>query len=225
MKSLFRSTFILLLSFNLVSCFEITEDITIHSDGNGILKIQADFSESKFKINSILEHQEYEGYQIPSRDKIKSTFNQLVNLTDFCSNISIVSSDIDLENYIINYSCKFNEVEDVNVLVDSIKTEFNSDLNPKFKYLKYDRKKGEFSRNGDNFLKDKVEQLPLSQRVIFNSAYYTCIYRFDNLIDSNFTSGAKTSTNRKISTKKLSMKSLTFNGELINHKIQTIPVH
>lgn len=89
-----------------------------------------------------------------------------------------------------------------------------------FRYFDYNKGNKTFKRTGDDLLKEKYETLSAGQKVIFNGAYYTCIYRFDTEIDTVMANGAKISKSGTTCFKKLAVISLTYNGNAINHEIK-----
>lgn len=220
MRRFYILTLIILSCSCLSSCFEIIEEIKIKPDGKGELKYIINFSQSATKINSLLLMDEVEGQEVPSKDKIRFELMKIVGKTKNVSGISFVKSTVDLENFIFTYQCNFSEVENLNDLMDAVKGAENEDLNLNEVYFSYSKKRKVFHRNGDDLLKDRYDKMPETQRIIFYGASYTCLYRFEEEIDSLKSVYGKLSKNKLTAFSKLDVLKLTENGQYLNHEIK-----
>lgn len=107
MKILFG--FLLLLS--LVSCIEISDDITIKNDGSGTFRYKINLSESKVKVNSILALDSLNGKPVPSKAEISAKINEFVRLLDAQSGISNVVVEENYTDFIFKFSCDFSSIK------------------------------------------------------------------------------------------------------------------
>lgn len=107
MKILFA--FLLLLS--LVSCIEISDDITIKNDGSGTFRYKINLSESKVKVNSILALDSLNGKPVPSKAEISAKINEFVRLLDAQSGISNVVVEENYTDFIFKFSCDFASIK------------------------------------------------------------------------------------------------------------------
>ena len=208
------------LTFSLTGCFEIIEEVKINEDGTGQLKYIINFSQSSSKIKSLLLLDEVEGQAVPSKEKIKHEFNQVIKKTKSVSGLSGVKGNADLENFIFSYQCEFKRVENLNVLLDSVKGSKNSDLNLNENYFSYAPKTKLFKRKGDNLIKDHYSKMSEGQKIIFVGASYTCLYRFQSKIDSMKSVYGKLSKNKLTAFSKLDVLKIIENGQHLNHEIK-----
>lgn len=211
---------ILALSFSLTGCFEIIEEVILQADGSGQLKYIINFSQSSSKIKSLLLMDEVEGQAVPSKEKIKYEFEKVVNKTKKVKGISSVKSQSDLDNFIFTYQCDFKQVENLNAVMDSVKGSENTDLNLNEKYFSYSSANKVFKRKGDELLKEHYEKMSEGQKVIFVGATYTCLYRFQDEIDSLKSVFGKMSKDKLTAFSKLDVLKLTDNGQYLNHEIK-----
>lgn len=211
---------ILFISFFTTGCFEIIEEVKMNEDGSGKLKYIINFSQSSSKIKSLLLLDEVEGQAVPSKEKIRYEFSKVVNKSKKVNGLSAIQSNADLDNFIFTYQCNFNKVENLNVLLDTVKGSKNDDLNLHETYFSYSKKNKLFKRKGDNLLKDQYAKMSEGQKVIFIGATYTCLYRFIDEIDSMKSVYGKLSKNKLTAFSKLDVLKITENGQYLNHEIK-----
>lgn len=211
---------LIFFSFAFSGCFEIIEDVQLKSDGSGSFQYIVNFSQSSTKIKSLMLMSEVEGYKVPTESKIDREFQRMAYISGQVNGISHVQAETDLDKFIFKYSCNFQKIENLNTLIDTVKKqsqELESKSVPSFEFKASEKK---FIRHGDNSLKEKYDALPESQKMIFEGAEYTCLYRFESEIDSIFNPAAIMSKNRKVSFFKILMPKLASNGNKIKQIIQ-----
>ncbi|MFM7643941.1 MAG: hypothetical protein ACKO5N_04030 [Sphingomonadales bacterium] len=125
MKILF--SFLLLLS--LVSCIEISDDITIKNDGSGTFRYKINLSESLVKVNSILALDSLNGKPVPSKAEISAKINEFVRLLDAQSGITNVLVEENYTDYIFKFSCDFTNIKQ---LQDAIRLTIEQITNEKY---------------------------------------------------------------------------------------------
>jgi len=215
-----RFLFLLVIPFALTGCFEVLENVVLKNDGSGQFKYIVNFSQSKSKIDLLIEQGEVEGYAIPPKNVMRKKFEQSLEEAADIDGIIEPKGKFDLDNYIIEFSCSFRSLNDLNKAADEVKAK-NEDLDQdNFVYFTYDSKKKTFLRKGDNLLKDQYNKMSKAQRMIFSGAYYTCIYRFESEIDTILSINSKISKNRRTSFQKLPVTNITGNGAVLNHEIK-----
>jgi len=197
-------------------CFEIIEEVTIKNDGSGSFKYTVNFSQSISKIKSLMLLDEVEGYKVPTEKKVQNEFDKLVALSKSVKGISNVKDSSDFKNYIFVYSLDFKQVENLNVIIDSLNQKSQSLNNNKTAYFSYSKSKKIFSRKGDDVLKQLYNKMSESQQRIFIGADYTSLYRFENEIIKISEPNAKLSANKKAVLHQLNLLILTQRGEAIN---------
>ena len=105
---------LVLLACIQVSCFEVIEEVNLKKDGTGSFKYTVNFSESSSKIKALMMLDEVEGHKVPTEQKIQSEFDKICDLSKTVDGISNVSSSSDFYNFIFEYNCDFNKVENLN---------------------------------------------------------------------------------------------------------------
>ena len=214
-----RLALLFVIPFSLTGCFEVLENLMLYDDGSGKFKYVVNFSQSKSKIDFLIEQGEVEGYTIPPKEVMQEKFEQSLEEAANIKGIKNAEGDCDLENYIMEFSCQFETLEDLNKAADHMKAQ-NDDLEQdNFVYYTYDQKSKTFKRRGDDLLKDQYDKMSTAQRMIFSGAYYTCIYRFESEIDTILSYNSKLSKNRKACFKKLPVLDITSDGRVLNHEI------
>ena len=195
------------------------EDLVLKDDGSGQFKYIVNFSQSKSKIDFLIEQGEVEGYTIPPKADMQEKFEQSLEEAANIQGIMNADGSCDLNNYVVEFTCDFKTLHDLNKAADHLKAQ-NDDLeNDNFVYYSYDKVSRTFTRNGDDLLKDQYDNMSKGQRMIFSGAYYTCIYRFESEIDTILSKNSKLSKNRKASFKKLPVLDITASGRVLDQEI------
>jgi hypothetical protein len=211
---------LLIISIMNVGCFEVLEEINLNEDGSGEFKFTVNFSQSAPTINTLMSTDEVEGHKVPTQDKIDHEFYELTDLTKTVNGISNVHSSSDFDDYIFVYSCEFNSCENLNNLVDTIKAHHKQTESLGETYFDFDGELKIFERKGDDLLKKAYEKMKDSQRMIFNNAVYTSVYRFKTEVNEINNSNVKLSPSKRAVMHKLDMLKLIYNQELINKTIK-----
>jgi hypothetical protein len=208
---------LLLITLTQVSCFEIVEQINLKNDGSGTFKYTLNFSQSASHIKSILLMDEVEGYKVPTLNTIKSKFNKLGQKTTTVNGITDVKTESNFNDYIFTYACHFDKIEQLNAVIDTLgKTSENGESTNYFSYTKKDMV---FTRLGDDLLKNHYDKLPEKQKVVFNGATFTSVYKFEGEILKQTHSKALVSANKKAILHKTDVIYLIRNGKIINKKV------
>ena len=117
-----------LLLIGLTSCIQITDDLTINTDGSGSLKYVINLSENKVKVNSILALDSIKGKKVPTILEIQTKINEFKKDLEKQVGISNVKVESDFTNFIFKLSFSFTSV---NTLQDAVKTVIRSVSNDK----------------------------------------------------------------------------------------------
>ena len=78
LRKYFLFLFLLIIACTFQSCFEIIEEVEMHSDGTGQLMFTLNLSQSKSKMASIMLLDSINGYKVPSKKDIKKSIDELV---------------------------------------------------------------------------------------------------------------------------------------------------
>lgn len=213
--------YILLIIISLIqfSCFEVVEEVSLKKDGSGSFKYTVNFSQSSSKIKALMMLDEVEGHKVPTEQKIESEFDKICELSKKVIGISNVTKSTDFYNYIFEYNCDFQKVENLNTILDSLSHKAESLDYEKTEYFSYSKDKKVFSRTGDDVLKKLYDKMSESQRGIFVGAQYTGLYRFEEEVESVNEEKAIVSVNKKAVLHKLELVLLARKGSAINKQI------
>lgn len=190
---------LLLLSFafSLQSCFDLVEQLNLHTDGSGDIEFIVNMSKSKTRVSSILAMKTINGRPVPTQKEIQEKVKEIETLLKNSSAISNVSSTIDWNNYIATLKCNFRSIEALNKAVKavSVKQKMNAgDVSNSFMYNATDKI---FTRVNNFSLKDEYNKLSNADKEIFNNAFFTSIIRFDQNVKSVSNPSSKTSADKK----------------------------
>lgn len=210
---------LVLLACIQVSCFEVIEEVNLKKDGTGSFKYTVNFSESSSKIKALMMLDEVEGHKVPTEQKIQSEFDKICDLSKTVGGISNVSSSSDFYNFIFEYNCDFNKVENLNGILDSLSHKAESVEYENTEYFSYSKTKKEFVRTGDDVLKKTYDKMSESKKGVFEGARYTGLYRFEEEVVSVDEEKAIVSVNKKAVLHKLELVLLAKNGSAINKHI------
>lgn len=200
-------------------CFEIIEEVTLKTAGDGFFKFTINFSQSSHKIKSLLLMDEVEGYAVPTQQKIKLEFNKVCASSKKVTGLSNIIYSSDVDNFIFEYQCDFKSVHHINAAVDTMITNTGNTDSSHTAYFNYSKKDRIFHRKSNNLLKHKYLQMSDAQRIIFSGADYTSIYRFETEIESVDRDKGQVSANKKALLHKIKIISITRNGFVLNKRI------
>ncbi|WP_269224478.1 hypothetical protein [Flavobacterium sp. IMCC34518] len=199
--------FLPLLCFTILfqSCFEVIEEVKMKDDGSGHFNFVINFSQSKTKINSVLKMQKINGYTIPSKEEIKKEANKLEELAQNTTGISNVKTNIDLTNYIFVVDLDFQKITYLNAVFLKLKKSKKIDPSITTDYFSYNDKK--FIRSQKVPIKALYDKMEKADAVVFETAKYTSVYKFDSTIKS---------FSNKNATPSKSKKAIKLNSSVIN---------
>lgn len=172
------------LLFLLGSCVDITDDLTIHSDGSGTFKYVVNLSQSKVKVNSYLALDSLDGKKVPSLEEIKETIEEYrVKLTQK-EGISNVKVETDFKNFILKFQCDFASVANLQKAIKELAQE--RDKKQEFKeintvWLTWDGAK--LVRSVPTLTTQTTSKLKQEDAEDLKTGKYVSVTRFDRVID------------------------------------------
>jgi len=218
MKSI-QYIILVLIALVQVSCFEVVEEVSLKKDGSGSFKYTVNFSESSSKIKALMMLDEVEGQKVPTEQKIQSEFDKICDLSKTVNGITNVKNSSDFYNFIFEYNCDFEKVENLNGILDSLSHKAESIEYENTEYFSYSKDKKEFIRTGDDVLKKTYDKMSESKKGVFVGARYTGLYRFEEEVQSVSEEKAIVSVNKKAVLHKLELVLLAKKGSAINKHI------
>lgn len=209
------------LLFSLVSCFDFIEEINVNNDGSGEITLTANLSKSRTKIASLMLLDSINGYAVPDKKEIAAQLDKTVKYLQEQNGISNVAKKADFTNFIFSISCNFQSVENINTIIASVFKENN--LGTLSTTYTFNKKEKEFSKKYTFNPKFKSEYGKLSDenKEVFDQAFYTCIFRFNDEIESFSNKQSKLSKSKKAIMQKTPFLDL-INGKInITNSIKT----
>lgn len=194
-KRIFYFAAILLLFLS--SCFEIVEEINFNEDGSGHINLTFNLSKSKTKLKSIMLLDSVNGYSVPSKDEIKKEISKVVSKIKLTKGISDVKSSLNFDDYIFKITCAFTDIDALNKVISNFSSPKDAMAIQKHKHFKYDREKGTFIRSHHLNLSKEFNKTKMEDREVFETATFTSIYRFENIILTSQNNNAKISSSKK----------------------------
>jgi hypothetical protein len=172
------------LIFIFASCIEINDDLKINSDGSGTFKYVVNLSESKTKVNTMLALDSLDGKKVPSLDEIKEIISEYKAKIDSKSGISNVSVETDFTNFILRFSCDFDDVLSLQKAIREIAIE--KDKKQEFKeinhtWLEFDDNK--LIRSVPSLTTETIQKLKKEDSEALKNGKYTSVTRFDKEIE------------------------------------------
>ena len=217
MKKLFTFIF---LSFFLVSCFEVVEEITVNNDGSGSINLTFNFSKSKTKLNSIMLLDSINKYKVPSKSGIKKYFEDTTNKIKNTAGITNVQYNSNFTDYIFNINCDFNNINTLNEVISNFSSLKEQQQIKNNKHFTYNKATKTFTRNYHYNLENEFKKVENKDRTIFDDANYTTIYRFESPIISSKNQYAKLSKNEKALMLRISATDIIKNQKTIKNTIK-----
>jgi hypothetical protein len=193
-----HAIFILTLLVSLTSCFEIIEEVALNSDGSGSYEYTLNVSQSRTKLDQIMRMDSINGYKVPQKADLKEPLQELIAKAESTDGISNVSKVEDFENYIFSFSCEFKNIESLNTLVAELRRASNdkrTDI-PDV-HFSYNSGAKRYVRNGDYSIRGDFGKMKDTDKVIFDGATFTSIFRSDAELTSFSNNNAKISPNKK----------------------------
>lgn len=187
---------LLLLSFFMVSCFDIVEEVNVNNDGSGDMLVTLDMSKSKDQLSNYMEAGEINGVGIPDAKQLDGYFSKFKKMLEGMNGISNVNIEKDLTNFIIKVRGDFTNVAAMNKAVNKLTKELSRGmLSVKNNYQFVN---GRFIREFEQeLLPTDYDKLPVMQRFMLETANLTSIYRFKRTVKNISNKDATISPSKK----------------------------
>lgn len=217
-----RIFFLLVVSclFLLSGCFEIVEDVTIHANGSGTFTYTINLSQSKNRLDQLMQVDSSEGYRVPKRKEIDENILKAKTTLEKSPGITNVTTTSDWTNYIFTLKFDFNSVNNLNLATETLSQELTSD------HKRIPEASDNFAFSGSLFnrkshydAKAMSAKLTAKDKEILRDASYTCIFRFDGAVKSCSNADAKISKSGKSVMVKLNMLQLATGAKTVANKI------
>jgi hypothetical protein len=217
----FKSPYLFIFFLPLFSgCFDLIEEVNVHPDGSGSFFFEANLSQSKTKLETIMALDSLDGFKIPSKAQISRKIEDAASILRSAEGISLVSDKIDFDNYIFNMRFDFSQVKFLNQALASLHKSFEP--NKTIHETNGFRKDGAiFERMSEYKAPPEMKTAVKKELTLLNDAFLTCIYRFDQPILHFSNPDAKLSKNGKAVLLKLSIPDILNGKKTISDIIQT----
>lgn len=202
MKYLFQYVLLLSLTLFVSSCFEITEEVNMKSDGSGDMLLTINMSQSKDNLKNYMKMEEVQGIKVPSRSEIEKEIVNIKKTLAKVKGLSNVKIAKDFNEFIFTVSGDFDNVKTLNVAINKVASELNRTPFPTIKKSNFDYSAGKFTRYF-KYLKDldltqeEYDGLNFTARFIMESAKYVSVYRFDKPVKSVSNKKAQVAPSKK----------------------------
>ena len=207
--NIFKISLLLFLSITFTACFDVTEDISLNKDGSGIATVIVNLSESKDNISSYVNAGEVNGNKIPSIAEIKEKMAEVVAEANKLDGISNVESISDFEDYIFTFKCDFENVYALNDAINILADNYNESGQPMLFEENYGFDVSSFYRYFNYPIPDiDYDKLSTMEKFLMESATFTGIYRFDEVIDKCTNTSARISKSGKSAMLKATLSQL-----------------
>ncbi len=212
--------FFIFLVFMLSGCFEIVEDVTIHDNGTGTFFYTINLSQSKSRLDGIMQMDSTDGYRVPQRKEIDSDILKAKASIEKSLGITNVSTTSDWTNYIFTMKFDFNSVNNLNLALETVSQELASD------HKRIPEAADNFAFTGKSFdrkshydSKTQAGKLTAKDKEILKVASYTCIFRFDQSVNTCSNQDTKISKSGKSVMVKFNMLQLALGQKSIINKV------
>ncbi len=213
-----------LLFLSLVSCIEISDDLTIHNDGSGTLRYKINLSASKVKVNSILALDTIDGKKVPSIQEISSKVGDFARILDAQSGISNVVIEENYTDFILKFSCDFTSIMALQSgLANAIEAVSKEKLGPEADEIWITWDGNKLKRSIPAFARAKVKSFKGNDLELLREGSYTTISRFDRQIDRFENPLGTLSKNKQAVMMKSNAYSIKENQDLLENTIYLIP--
>lgn len=219
MKSLYFVFFLLVL---FSGCFDLVEEVTVHSNGSGSFLFEANGSQSKTKLKTLLALDSLDGFKVPSIESLNQDMDKAKAILLASDGISNFTDKRNFEEYIFSMRFDFRDVSSLNHALTHLFKTFNRSKIPApentFQYHS-----NVFERKNEYQGKPDLTKLPRKELDMLEGASFTSIYRFDKLIQNYNNPDAKLSKNGKVVFLKLSIPDLIKGNKTISNTINLQP--
>lgn len=185
MKILIQVLFLTFLTLSFSSCFEITEEVNMKSNGSGDMLLTINMNQSKANLQNYMKMEEVQGIKVPSQSEIEKEIANVKGVLSKVDGLTNVKINTDFTEFIFTVSGDFDNVKTLNTAINKVASELNRSPFPTIKKSNFDFSAGTFTRyfkylKDINFTQEEYDNLNFTARFIMESAKYTSIYRFDN---------------------------------------------
>ncbi|HET6991180.1 MAG TPA: hypothetical protein VFJ43_07650 [Bacteroidia bacterium] len=217
-RSIFPLLSLLILLFS--GCFEIVEDVTVHKNGSGTFFYTINLSQSKERIDGLMKMDSTDGYRVPQRKEIDADILKVKTTIGKSPGITNVVTSSDWVNYIFTLKFDFNSINNLNLAVETVSQELTSD------HKRIPEAADNFAFTGSTFdrkshydAKTQAPKLTAKDKEILRAASYTCIFRFDDPVNTCSNKDSKVSKSGKSVMTRLNMLDLALGEKSIINKI------
>jgi len=211
---------VLVLVLFLPSCFEIIEEINLNSDGSGSFCFTFNLSQSKLQINSMFLLDSVNGRPVPKKENINASIDKVEAALKQENDLSEIIIKRNWDEYIFSFAGKFKKTDALNEAIQKI---YNIFENPEKQTVAvgsdFDYSNRIFTRNYNYNLANQYAGLSEKDKLVFENAKYTCIYRFPFSVGTFSNSGAKISKSGKAILLKVDVKDLVTNIKTLKNSI------
>lgn len=208
------------LIFILASCVEITDDISLKSDGSGTFKYVVNLSPSKLKINSILALDSLDGHKVPSLNDIKEKIEYYKDKLANKEGITNVKVDANYTEFILKFSCDFKRIENLQDAIKEIVEEESKNKEWKeldHNWLVWDGNK--MTRSVPPLSTFSSDRLKKEDSEALKNGKYISITRFDRPIEKFENESGVLSSNKMAVMVKTNPYALMQNHQLLDNTI------
>ncbi|WP_420552265.1 hypothetical protein [Tenacibaculum aiptasiae] len=217
-KQLFVVTTMILFLFT--SCFEFVEEISFNKDGSGSVTFTLNLSKNKTKLASIMLLDSINGYKVPSKSAIRKKVAEVVQKIKKTKGVHNVNSTLDLDEFILAISCSFDNVEAINNVLVAFSSKKQAQAIKKQQHFTYNKKSKTFVRSHHFDIGREFQKTKIKDRKVFETATYTGVYRFDDLVQSSTNKQSKISKSKKAVMLRVKAQDIITNKYTIKNKIQ-----
>jgi hypothetical protein len=189
-----------LLTFSVLlqSCFDVVEQITLNNNGSGTYTVTLNLSKSKTKLNSIAKMKTVNGYEVPSKDEIKTKIDQVVAVVAKTAGITNAKSKVDLTNYIVTIDCNFANITNINTALKNVtKMDGGKEAKELDNAYSYNAATKTFVRSNKVNFKEMYKKVNAADKEVFTGAGFTSIIKFEGTVASSSNKTAVTSPSKK----------------------------
>ncbi len=202
MKRIFQLLFLFALPVFFSSCFEITEEVNMKSNGSGDMLLTINMSQSKENLKNYMQMDEFQGIEIPSKSEIEAEIAKVRRTLTKMDGLKNVKINSDFEDFVFKVSGNFDNVKTLNKAVNKVADALNQTPFPTIKKDNFGYSAGKFSRyfkylSDLNLTQEEYDGLHFTARFIMESAKYISVYRFDRPVKKMTNTKAQMSPTKK----------------------------
>jgi hypothetical protein len=202
------------------SCFEIVEEVNLNSDGSGSFCFTINLSQSKLQINSLFLLDSINGKPMPKKSYLMETLDKVEVSLKQESELSEIIIKKNWEEYIFSINGNFSNIKALNRAINKIYKMLDDAETPTFaEKNNFDFSNKVFSRLYEYNLENDYKKLDEKDKIVFEKANYTTIYRFPFMVGTFSNPEAKISKSGKAIMLKQNIKDLLTNTKTIKNSI------